>query len=310
MSRRRKSRLTQRSEYALYRIVAWFARRLSKNGVLRWGDRLGNLARHILRSRDRLAMRNLHETFPEKSERELRETLDACWRHFGREALFSVRMQYMPAEEIAAQCEFVNPELLEDAIGRGKGVILISAHYGGWEVAGVAVMSLVKNVRTITRPLDNEFLERDLARMRSRTGAEVLDRKGAAREMMRALSENAVIVVLPDQAVLPREGVLVPFVGRPAWTTPIPAKMAIRRGSTIVFAFCIPHASEHRLEFGKPIHIDQLTEAEREPVALTKRINDVISDRIAAHPELWLWMHDRWKGTGTATGESEGVNGE
>src|SRR5207248_7033431 len=129
MSRRRKSRLTQRSEYALYRIVAWFARRLSKNGVLRWGDRLGNLARHILRSRDRLAMRNLQETFPEKSEDELRATRHACWRHFGREALFSIRMQYMTVEEIAAQCQFVNPEVLEEAIGRGKGVILISAHY-------------------------------------------------------------------------------------------------------------------------------------------------------------------------------------
>src|SRR5262249_39039677 len=71
-----------------------------------------------------------------------------------------------------------------------------------------------------------------------------------------------------------------------------------------------PHGSEHRLEFGDPILVDQMTEAECEPAALTKRINDVISDRIAAQPELWLWMHDRWKGTGTATGGSEGGNGE
>ena len=308
MSRRRKSAVTQRAEYALYRAVVWFARRLSKNGVLRWGDRLGNLARRILRSRDRLAMRNLHETFPERSERELRATLDACWRHFGREALFYIRMQDLEFEEIAREVELVNAGILEDAIARRRGVILISAHYGAWEVGGLALMTVVKNVRTITRPLDNEFLERDLARIRSRTGAAVLDRRRAAREMMQALSQNAVIVLLPDQAVLPREGVLVPFLGRPAWTTPVPAKMAIRRGSTIVFAFCIPHGSEHRLEFGNPILVDQMTEAERDPVALTKRINDVISQRIAAQPELWLWMHDRWKGK--ATGESEGANGE
>lgn len=308
MSRRRKSLFTQRAEYALYRAVAWFARRLSRNGVLRWGNRLGNLARRILLSRDQLALRNLHDTFPEKSERELRATLDQCWRHFGREALFYIRLQDMPIEEIAHECELVDASVLEDAISRGKGVILISAHYGAWEVGGLALMSAVKNVRTITRPLDNEFLERDLARIRSRTGAAVVDRKRAAREIMQALSENAVVVLLPDQAVLPREGVLVPFLGRPAWTTPVPAKMAIRRGSTIVFAFCIPHGSEHRLEFGNPILVDQMTEAECEPVALTKRINDVISARIAAHPELWLWMHDRWKWM--ATGESEGVNGE
>jgi len=308
MSRRQKSLTKQRAEYALYRAVAWFARRLSRNGVLRWGDRLGNLARRILRSRDRLAMRNLRDTFPKKSEGQLRATLDDCWRHFGREALFYIRLQDLPVAEIAAECELVNAHILEEAIARGRGVILISAHYGAWEVGGLALMSAVKNVRTITRRLDNEFLERDLARIRSRTGAAVLDRRRAAREMMQALSENAVIVLLPDQAVLPREGVLVPFLGRPAWTTPVPAKMAIRRGATIVFAFCIPHASEHRLEFGDPILVDQMTEAECEPVALTKRINDVISARIVAHPELWLWMHDRWKGM--ATGESEGVNGE
>src|SRR5262249_31057340 len=156
------------------------------------------------------------------------------------------------------------------------------------------------------RPLDNPFLERDLSRIRSRTGAAVLDRKRAAREMMKALSDNAVVVLLPDQAVLPREGVRVGFLGRDAWTTPIPAKMATRRSSTIVFAFCIPHETGHRLEFENPIRVDQLSAAERDPVALTQRINDIIARRITDHPQLWLWMHDRWKGTGTATGESEG----
>lgn len=253
-------------------------------------------------------MRNLRETLQGKSERELRDIADACWRHFGREALITIRMQNMSLDAIASQVEFVNVEVLEDAIARGKGTVLVSAHYGGWEAAGLALMSVVKDVRTIARPLDNPFLERDLLRFRSRTGAAVLDRKRAVREMMEALSENAVVVLLPDQAVLPREGILSPFLGRPAWTTPVPAKMAIRRGSTIVFAFCIPHGSEHRLEFGEPIQVDQMTEAECDPGVLTRRINDVISARIAAHPELWLWMHDRWKGT--ATGESEGVHGE
>ena len=308
MSRRRKSLFVQRSEYALYRAVAAVARRLSDRGVQRWGARLGGLARRVLRSRDRLAMRNLRATFPQMGEAERRRILNACWQHFGRETLTTIRMQNLPIEEIAASCPFVNAHLLEQAIGRGRGVILISAHYGGWEVGGLALMSLVKNVRTITRPLDNQFLERDLARIRSRTGAEVLDRKRAAREMMQALSDNAVVVLLPDQAVLPREGVRVPFLGRAAWTTPVPAKMALRRSSAIVFAFCIPHETGHRLEFENPIRVDQLSAAESDPVVLTERINDVIARRITDHPELWLWMHDRWKGT--ATGESEGVNGE
>jgi KDO2-lipid IV(A) lauroyltransferase len=199
---------------------------------------------------------------------------------------------------VAARCPFTNEQVLQDSIDRGKGTILVSAHWGGWEIAGLAIMSMVKNVLTVARPLDNELLEADLQKLRAKTGAEVVDRRKAARALMRGLAENAIVVLLPDQAVLPREGVLAPFLGRPAWTTPAPAKLALRADATIVFAFCKPDGLRHRLEFEEPIRMDQLTDEERDPAALTRRINEVISRRIRERPELWLWMHDRWKGTG------------
>lgn len=304
MSRRKKSRFLQRVEYGLYRVVAGATRSASEQTIRRWGTRLGALAAKLLRRRDRLALRNLHSAFPERSEAELRGTLDECWRHFGREMLEFVRMQSMPLEEIARSCPFVRAELLEEARASGKGVVLISAHFGGWEIAGLALMAHVDNVRTVVRSLDNEFLERDLAQLRAQTGAEVVDRRRAARALLRGLADNAVLVLLPDQAVLPREGILVPFLGHDAWTTDAPAKLALRHGSTIVFAFCMPDLIGHHLEFEEVIRVDRLSEAERDPVALTRRINDVISRRLASHPELWLWMHDRWKGTG----ESEAAN--
>jgi KDO2-lipid IV(A) lauroyltransferase len=305
MSRRNKSRAVQRVEYVAYRLLAGIVRRLSEDAAYRWGGRFGAMSGKLLRRRHRIAMKNLRLAFPDKSESERRTILRNCWRHFGREILGYIRIQNLPLEEIAARCPFTNFGVLEQAMARGHGVLLISAHYGGWEVAGVAIMSLVKHVRTVVRRLDNEYLERDLARLRERTGVELIDRRHAARALTKALRENAVVVLLPDQAVLPREGVLVPFVGRPAWTTPVPARLALRHAATIVFTFCIPDGTRHRLEFEEAIRVDQLPEEERDPVALTKRINDVISRRIASRPELWLWMHDRWKGTG----ESEVADG-
>jgi Kdo2-lipid IVA lauroyltransferase/acyltransferase len=304
MPRRRKSKLQQRLEYALYRGVARALRSASDQAVVRWGARLGMLARRVVRGRDRLAMRNLRMVFPDRPEPERRRILDDCWRHFGRETLDGIRMQYFSPEEIAARCPLVNAEVLDEALARGRGVLLISGHYGGWEVGGLAVMSRVRHVLTVARPLDNEYLERDLARIRERTGTEVVDRRRAARALYKALSENAVVVLLVDQAVQPREGVIAPFLGVPAWTADAPARMALRLGSTIVFAFCIPDGLRHRLVFEEPIHIEDLNDGEKEPVALTGRINDVISRRIAAHPELWLWMHDRWKGTKPGEGKT------
>jgi tetraacyldisaccharide 4'-kinase len=303
--KKRKSALLQRVEYIAYRVVARAVSSMSEEGLHRWGTRLGAAASKILRGRDRLAMRNLRRTFPERDLGSLRRTLDDCWRHFGREMLMYVRMQKLSLKEIEERCPVDNRQLLDEAIARGKGTIVISAHWGSWEVGGLVVMSVVDHVRTVARPLDNELLERDLQKLREKTGAEVVDRRRAARVLMRGLAENAVVVLLPDQAVLPREGVLVPFLGRPAWTTPAPAKMALRAGATIVFGFCIPDGLRHRLEFVSSIDATEFAQEENGAEMLTRHMNDVISRRIADRPELWLWMHDRWKGTGE--GQHHGV---
>jgi len=309
MSRRRKNALIQRVEYILYRVAARAVRAGSEASLRRWGARIGMLARHLLRARDRLAMRNLAETFPEKSEAERRRIIDECWRQFGREALETIRMQHIAIEEIPSQCHFVNPEVLQDAIALGRGVVILSAHYGGWEIAGLAVMAYVKNVHTVARPLDNGLLERDLVRIRARTGVVMVDRHRAARPLLKALQNGGVVILLADQAVQPREGILVPFLGRPAWTTDAPAKLALRHESVIVFGFCIPGTTGHLLEFEEPLRIDQLRSDEKNAEALTTRINDVISRRIAARPELWLWMHERWKGNAPGEIESETSDG-
>src|ERR1700756_249300 len=99
MARRKKNRVLQRIEYTAYRLIAGAVRRASEESVARWGARLGALSRRVLRSRDRLAMRNLREAFPSKSEQELREILDRSWRYFGWEMLEFVRAQGYSLEE-------------------------------------------------------------------------------------------------------------------------------------------------------------------------------------------------------------------
>jgi lauroyl/myristoyl acyltransferase/tetraacyldisaccharide-1-P 4'-kinase len=296
--KRRKGALLTRIEYIAYQFVAGRVRAMSEERVYRWGTRLGALASKVVRRRDRLAMRNLRESFPNKSERELRGILDECWRHFGREFLLSMQTPHWTRQDLAERCEIVNAHYVDEALKRGKGSLLMSGHYGGWEIAGLAIMALVPKTLTVARPLDNELLERDLQRMREKTGAEVVDRRKAARALLKTLSENGVVILLPDQAVQPREGILSPFLGRPAWTTPAPARMALRAGSTVVFGFCIPDGLRHRLVFEEPIRVDELAEEERTVEALTNRFNEIISRRVAERPELWLWMHDRWKWTG------------
>ena len=297
-ARKRKGRLLQGAEYLLYRAASAVARAAPDNQTASFGAVLGRISQRLLRRRADLVIRNLRMIFPEKSASEVAAIADACWKHFGRAAVDYLRLPKMTFERIAARCEIVNGAILDAAVAENKGVILISAHIGNWEYGGLVIMSVAERVRTVARALDNEFLERDLGRLRAQTGAAVIDRRRAARQLLQALHEKGVVVLLPDQAVLAREGILSPFLGHPAWTTPAPAKLALRVGSPIVFAFCIPHGAGYRLEFEGPILIDQLPADERSPERLTRRINDVISRRVLERPELWLWMHDRWKATG------------
>src|SRR5437016_1778891 len=104
MARRKKNKVLQRIEYTVYRLIAGAVRGASEERVARWGARLGALSRRVLRSRDRLAMRNLRESFPSSSESELRETLDKSWLYFGWEMLEFVRAQSYSLEELAERC--------------------------------------------------------------------------------------------------------------------------------------------------------------------------------------------------------------
>ena len=301
MSRRRKNRLLQRLEYLAYRLVAARARDASDEALRRWGDRLGSFTRVFAPRRHRIAVENFRACFPERTDAEA--VIRECWRHMGREALTTIKMQELSPEELKARCEFLGAEIVGEALARGRGVMLITAHFGSWETVGLGVAALTGQLTTVVRDLDNELLAADLARLRARTGATIVDRRSAARALYKALAGNGAVGLLPDQAVLPREGVLVPFLNRPAWTTDAPAKLAARLGSTIVFVFCIGDATgRYCFEFEDPIRVDQLSDEEKEAVPLTTRINDVLSRRIAARPELWLWMHDRWKGTATGNG--------
>lgn len=295
--RAEKSALRKRLEYGIVRVVASRVEKASDAQLTRWGAMMGRIASLTLAKRRRLALRNLREIFPEKSDAERSRIAEKCWSHYARMILEYLRMRHMPVEEIARRCDIVNRSFMEDAISQGKGVLLLSAHFGNWEIGGNLLVTFNQPITTVARPLDNEYLEQDLAQARSRPGIELVDRREAARPLMKALAAKRIVVLLVDQSVAPSEGVVVPFLGKPAWTTPAPARFALRFGVPIQLVFCLPtEGSRTLIEFEKTIYVDRLPESERTAEAITERINDVISHHIRKNPEYWLWMHDRWKG--------------
>jgi lauroyl/myristoyl acyltransferase len=280
-----KSRIVAGAEYRLYRLFAGRIRALDDAAIDRWGGWLGGAARRMLGKRRRLAVRNIQATFPEKSAEECEAIARASWRHFASTFLESIRAQARPPEEIAAAVAIEGLENLEKALARERGLILVTAHFGAWELGSNLLPLYLPRAATVARGLDNERLDAELRQVRGGDALEIVDRRGAARPLARALKERRAVVLLVDQHVIPREGIRIPFLGRPAWTTTAPARLALRFGTPILPVFCYPG----RIEIEQPLWPEGSVES------ITGRINDIIGERIRRNPELWFWMHNRWK---------------
>ncbi|HEY5611474.1 MAG TPA: lysophospholipid acyltransferase family protein [Thermoanaerobaculia bacterium] len=291
-----KGGLLQLVEYAIYRTITAMISIASAATARRWGRRIGRLSARLLTRRTHLAFDNLRRTFPEKTAAECRAIALACWEHFGETLLEYFRTQREPIEEIVARFDIANREILDSAIAAQRGVVIISAHFGSWEFGAALLSTLDMEITAVARLLDNKYLQRDVLRARERSGVNIVDRRRAARSLVKTLERGGAVVMLPDQAVKPHEGILVPFLGRDAWTSPAAARLTLRYGAPIVGAFCYPNGERFRLELTS-IDPAILPESERTTEAVTRRINDMISERVRRTPELWLWMHNRWKGS-------------
>jgi Kdo2-lipid IVA lauroyltransferase/acyltransferase len=301
MQRKRKkskSALLERIEYMIYMFAARRIARSSPAALDRWADRLGRAAYRLVPRRSNLARRNLQRVFPTMPAQERERIVLGCWQHYARTILEFVRRRTVDPAELAARFDSSDLTEIERALARGHGLIVLTAHFGIWESGAAAASRFGRRVTVVARALDNTLLEGDLAETRERSGVEIVDRRGSGRELVRTLQQEGIVIILADQAPKPREGVLASFLGFPAWTTSSPAKLALRHRAPIVVVFCYPDPD--RIVVEPMIAVDELPRSEQTVEGVTARFNEMISRRIAETPHLWLWFHDRWKGTEAA----------
>ncbi len=296
--RRKKGLLVERAEYLLFRGLTRLMRSVSSETAGRWGRRLGTFSGWLIAGRSRRARTNLRTVFPEMSDAECNDLVWKCWRHFGDSAFQYLRYVDGGIDELVARSEIPQREMLERAYAENRGMIVVTPHFGSWELAGLLLGTFGLPVTLVARSLDNQLLNRDVEKSRTRSTLEIVDRRRAARTLVRALERKSSVVLLPDQGVKPREGLLVPFLGRDAWTTSAPARLALRFETPIAVVFCPPLPGGCHIETVAIIDPRALPGEEKTVEAITRRINDLFSERIRRDPQYWLWMHDRWKGTG------------
>jgi Kdo2-lipid IVA lauroyltransferase/acyltransferase len=290
---KRKKPLAEKIEFALFRGARFLLERASSAGIERWSRRIAASVVRLDRRRTGRVLRDIGLTFPELPAERRRELAVASLHGFLRMAFEYIATLRKPSDAPSARA--VGREAISAPLAAGRGVILITAHFGPWEHGVPLLGEFGLPVTVVARFLDNRLLDRELFEGRSRGGVQLIDRRGAARSLAESLRRGEIVVLLVDQAVHPRQGIDVPFLGRPAWTTTAPAKLALAHGSAISFAFAYPEEGGVRFELEGPLIPFDLPPEEKSVEAITTKINDVISARIRQRPELWFWQHDRWK---------------
>jgi Kdo2-lipid IVA lauroyltransferase/acyltransferase len=298
--RRKGSRLRYAAEHFLFRVVSAALRLLPRRLATRLGSGAARLYVRIARGRRRILLANLARAFPEKSAGEIGRIARASVEGFGAAVIEFLDVSRWSAEDVRARVVCDGVENFQAARSRGKGVVLLSAHFGNWELGALAAGLLFEPIFPVVRPLDNPGLERELSRRRARFGNSVIAKKEALREMLRALRQGRTIAILIDQNVQADEAAFVPFFGRLAATSPSLALVQRKTEAAVVPVFTWPLGDgRYRLVFETPIYAEEFADVEggrtEQVRRATARYTQTTEDAIRRQPSAWLWMHDRWK---------------
>ncbi len=260
------------------------------------GRGFGRLAFLVDRKHRQVALDNLEAVLaPELLRSQREEIARSAFENTALTVIDLVRIPSMSEGDLSEFVKVAGYENIKNALSAGKGVILITAHIGSWEMGFLIGRLVDVPFSLLYRPLNNPYVDRFLKSLREPGRARLIPKQGAAFAVVSRLRRNEVVGFPMDQVVR-KDFVVVPFMGRPAATTSFPAAVALKTGAVVVPGFCLRlQGGRHLVDFGPPIPIVRSGNREQDILDNTARLNQVIEKAIRQNPHQWLWLHNRWK---------------
>lgn len=288
--------LTHVVEYLAYKVASGIVQLLPLRAVQRTGAAMGEFMYATFGLRRAVTLENLRFAFPGKSSEELDRIARASFRSVGT-AFFEL-LWFPRLTETSLRSLFVyeNPELIHELLALGKGVIVVAAHFGNWELTALAFSVYAGTpLNVIAKTQSNKLVNASIAKSRTRFGNVLIPMGISVRDLVRALEQGKAVGILPDQTA-PKESVLIDFFGRPVPTHQGPAVFSLKMGAPILVTF--PARQTDGSYKGRFVQVrtdDLVGYSEENMIELTKRHVKATEDAIRANPGQWMWMHRRWK---------------
>jgi len=244
-----------------------------------------------------VGMRNLALAFPEKSEVERARILRGEFASLGRQLAEVCHFPVYTLENVEQVIVYDGLENYQRAYARGKGVLFLTAHFGGWGLSAFSHSMHGHWMHVVMRPLDNEYLDRMTREYRTMHGNKVVDKDDFVRGLLSAMKAGEVVGVLMDTNMTPPQGIFVNFFGIPACTASGLARIALRTDAAVVPTFTIWDSGleKYRLRFDPPVELIRTGDLEADITTNTQKFTSIIEGYVRRYPEQWLWVHRRWK---------------
>lgn len=267
------------------------------------GRRLGDLAWITLRRRRAVAIENLTRALgAERTGSELRRLGRRSFQHLGMTLVEACVFFFRSPSVMLSRVELAGGDRLKAAAAEGRGILLLAAHYGNWELLAASHVLGGLPLSEVVRPLDHPLLDRMVGRLRERTGVEVIPKRRGLRGVLDALRRGRMVGILMDQNASRGEGVFAPFFGVPASTSKAMAVISLRSGAPVLPVFIRRQPNgRHRVEVEPPLP----PPPDGDVLAYTGAFNRAIESAIRRAPEQWLWMHRRWRTRPAAQARSD-----
>jgi KDO2-lipid IV(A) lauroyltransferase len=284
-----------RVEYALARTLEGAVSGLPEGAADAFGRQLG-AGVHRLGIRRRTVEQNLALAFPHATEAWRADVCRRAYQHLGREAAAMLRLAKLDRQAVVDRTVTRGWDEMEGALAEGKGCILVTGHYGNWEIAAAAVAARGVPISAIVRRQGNLLVDQRLDDTRRMLGVETIAQRDAPRAVPRVLRKNGVVGIVGDQDAR-RAGVFVPFFGRPASTHRGPALFALRFGAPVFACVArrLPGAGVRYEVSGTRVPVPRTGDLEADVQALTAELAARLEASIREAPEQYFWFHRRWK---------------
>lgn len=285
-----------RLEYAGFTFARFALGIVPEGWAVRLAAGFGWLAGVLVRLRRADVEAHLALAFPDESPAWRRRVARRSYMHLGREAVMLFRLPRWSPEEIVSRVDFRGLEWLREAAAGDRGVMLLTAHLGNWEIAGACIAASGLPIDVVGKGMANRRFEADLFATRERLGMRVIEMADAPRGVLRSLGRGRLAALLGDQNAH-RNGVFIPFFGRDAATPRGPAVFALRGDVPVFVGFAIrqPGWAQRYTVDARRLDFERTGDVEADTRAMLTAYHAILEEAIVSAPDQYFWQHKRWK---------------